>query len=71
MANKTTKPNQTKDHDNNILEPNAYLETEKEHKKWYSGEGMGKMRGKPTMRFKNVKKKPGGTKHSLRKEKGK
>ena len=48
---------------------NDYLETEKEHKKWYNVWEMGKQRGKPKAVPPKVKKEKGSGKHSLRKEK--
>ena len=71
MANKNPKSNQAQNADQKIVEPNTYLETEKEHKKWYSSEGMGKTRGKPVSHIPAKKKDKGTKKHSLRKEKGK
>ncbi|MCL5407635.1 MAG: hypothetical protein M1429_04025 [Patescibacteria group bacterium] len=55
-----------KDQDQNL---NSFLETQKEHKKWYEVSGMGKQRGKPRAVPSNVKKPGGIKKHSLRKEK--
>jgi len=48
---------------------NSYLETEKEHKKWFEMGTMGKQRGKPKAVPQDIKKSKGNTKHSLRKEK--
>ncbi len=48
---------------------NNFLETQKEHKKWYEASGMGKQRGKPRAVPQNIKKQGGIKKHSLRKEK--
>lgn len=67
--NKKAKPNQSTDHDQNILKPNAYLELQKEHKDWYQKNQMGRQGGKPQMVQKEVKKSKGSGKHSLRKEK--
>lgn len=58
-----------KDHDQKIVKPSAYLETEKEHKKWYNIHEMGKMRGEPRIAPREEKKAKGIQKHSLRKEK--
>jgi len=38
---------------------NAYLETDKEHKKWYEIGAMGKQRGKPRAVPQNIKKAKG------------
>jgi len=57
------------DHDNKLLKPNTYLETEKEHKNWYNIHEMGKQRDKPRIAPREEKKVGGITKHSLRKEK--
>lgn len=69
MANKKNTNSKTaKNNDQNLVEPNNYLETQKDHKEWYNIHEMGKMRGKPTNLPREIKK-PGGTKkHSLRKE---
>ena len=48
---------------------NQFLETDKEHKKWYEVGGMGKQRGKPKAVPPKVRKEKGTAKHSLRKEK--
>jgi hypothetical protein len=57
------KKNQQIGHDS------SYLETKKEHKKWFDSEvGMGKQRGKPKAVPPKVKKAKGSMKHSLRKE---
>lgn len=48
---------------------NQYLETQKEHKKWFEVGAMGKQRGKPHAVPEEVKKEKGTAKHSLRKEK--
>jgi len=42
--------------DGEIFEPSAELHTEKEHKKWYHTETMGKQRGKPRYDAKEDKK---------------
>lgn len=65
---KQPKPNQAVNRDQKIIETNSYLELQKEHKKWYSAEGMGKQRGKPKAISSNIKKEKGSRKHSLRKE---
>jgi len=70
MANiKQPKPNQSENNDEEILKPNVLLETEKEHKDWYD-RNAGKMRGKPQMVNKEIKKEKGSGKHSLRKQNG-
>jgi len=68
---KDLEPNskQTKDADNNIVEPSTFLETEKEHKDWYDVTQMGKQRGTPKRVPVEGKKEKGNRKHSLRKEK--
>lgn len=48
---------------------NQYLETQKEHKKWFEVGAMGKQRGKPHAVPEKIKKVKGTAKHSLRKEK--
>ncbi len=65
---KKPKPSQTTNHDQKIVEPNAYLELQKEHKKWYQKNQMGRQGGKPQMVARETKKSKGSTKHSLRKE---
>ena len=47
------------DHDQKLNKPNAYLQTQEEHKDWYLSNAMGKQRGKPRydMAGKKVKKK--------------
>lgn len=47
---------------------NSYLETQKEHKKWFEVGAMGKQRGKPKAVPQKIKK-TSFKKHSLRKEK--
>ena len=58
-----------KEHGRKLVEPNAYLETQKEHKNWYNIHEMGKQRGEPRIAPREEKKVGGITKHSLRKEK--
>lgn len=47
---------------------NSYLETQKEHKKWFEVGAMGKQRGKPKAVPPKIKKEKGSGKHRLRKE---
>ena len=51
-----------KTHDEKLVQPNPYLETQREHKDWYAANIMGKQRGKPRydMAGKKIKKKKGG-----------
>lgn len=56
-------------HDQKLVKPNAYLETQKSHKDWYNIAEMGKQRGKPHAVPPKTKKPAGRKKHSLRKEK--
>lgn len=66
---KTNDAKMAKNHDDKLIEPNNYLETQKAHDKWYNIHEMGKQHGKPRAVPREIKK-PGGTKkHSLRKEK--
>jgi len=58
-----------KNHDQKLLKPDNYLETQKSHKKWYDIHEMGKQRGRPRLAPKETKKSGGIKKHSLRKEK--
>ena len=69
MPNNQPNSKQAKNNDNQIIEPNVFLGTEKEHKDWYDANQMGKQRGKPTMAPRETKKQKGTRKHSLRKEK--
>lgn len=70
MANKRkSKSSQTLNHDQKIVEPNAYLELQKSHKNWYRKNQMGRQGGKPQMVARETKKTKGTSKHSLRKEK--
>jgi len=69
MPNINPKPNQAKDNDQKINEPNTFLKTQNEHKDWYEAGQMGKQRGKPQQAPREEKKKGGTRKHSLRKEK--
>lgn len=68
MPKKKIDSSQLKDSDQNIEKPNSFLETEKEHKDWYDVNQMGKQRGEKHLAPKEVKKKRGNKKHSLRKE---
>lgn len=63
------KPDQLENHDQKILKPNAFLETQKKHRDWYDANQMGKQRGKPRLAPKETQKPKGTHKHSLRKEK--
>lgn len=58
-----------KNHDQKLVKPDNYLETDKSHKNWYNISEMGKQRGKPMAVPKEIKKPAGTKKHSLRKEK--
>ena len=55
-------------HDQEIVKPNTFLETEKDHKKWYDANNMGKQQGRPKLVPRETKKPSGTKKHSLRKE---
>lgn len=69
MPKKKPKTDEILNHDQKILKPNSYLETQKSHKDWYDIHEMGKQRGKPRLAPKETKKAGGRMKHSLRKEK--
>ncbi len=64
-----TDSKRAKNHDQKLVEPNNYLETQKEHKKWYNIHEMGKQAGRPRLVPREQKKAGGTRKHSLRKEK--
>lgn len=66
---KSIDSKRTKNHNQKIVEPNTYLETQKPHKKWYDIREMGKQRGRPRLVPREQKKAGGTTRHSLRKEK--
>jgi len=53
-------------HDQKLVKPDSYLETQKAHDKWYNIHEMGKQRGKPRINIREVKKASGVRKHSLR-----
>jgi len=59
---------QFESNDQQIEEPNSYLETQKQHKDWYNQNQMGRQGNRPNMVPKETKKAPGTHKHSLRKE---
>lgn len=61
------KSKQMKNADQKILEPNAFFETEKQHKNWYDPSQMGKQRGRPVGRPAEIRKAKGTHKHSLKK----
>ena len=62
-------PKHAKEHGKKLVEPNVYLKTQRDHKKWYNIHEMGKMRGEPRIAPREEKKAKGIQKHSLRKEK--
>ncbi len=66
---KQPNPNQLKNDDQKIVEPNVLLETDKQHKDWYDPTQMGKSRGRPVGRPSEIRKPKGTRKHSMRKEK--
>lgn len=63
------KSKQIKTADNSIIEPNVFLETEKNHKDWYDANQMGRQGGKPVNVSREMKKPKGAFKHSSRKGK--
>lgn len=64
-----TKKKKVLNHDQKLVKPNSYLETQKSHKDWYDVDKMGKQRGKPNAVPKENKKPSGTRHHHLRKEK--
>lgn len=56
MPTKKPKTEQIKNADNNIIEPNVFLETEKSHKDWYDVNQMGRQGGKPVNVPREMKK---------------
>jgi len=54
---------------NEVVEPNVFLETEKTHKDWYDANQMGRQDGRPRRVPREIAKPKGVRKHSLRKEK--
>lgn len=65
--NLNPKPKQIKNHDQKILKPDAYLETQRAHQKWYAANQMGRQAGKPRIAPVESKKKTGMAKHILAK----
>lgn len=61
MAKKQTTSNKLiKNYDQKLQKNDNYLETQKEHKKWYEVGAMGKQRGKPHAISPNIKKSKSG-----------
>jgi len=55
--------------DQKLVEPHAYLETQRAHEKWYNIHEMGRQKGRPRLVPREAKKMAGVRKHSLRKGK--
>ena len=64
MPNIEPEPNQFKNEDNQIEEPNVILETQKEHKDWYNVNQMGRQGNRPVNVPREIKKEKGTHKRS-------